>query len=141
MKKMMIVFTLFLLTGCAAGKQLKRGNLLEVKKGDTTCSKVVNVFGTPTRMEDELREDEPKKLIYEYRETDPDVISYIPLFDLFGGYTLTTKTTTFVLNDEDIVSEINSEQSKEWLYNAERGGYMFVQVNSEDLSNQRICRQ
>ena len=141
MKKILAVTILFLLTGCAAGKQLKSGNLLEVKKGETTCSKVVNVFGTPTRMEDELRENEPKKLIYEYRETDPDVISYIPLFDLFGGYTLTTETTTFLLNSDDIVTEINSEESKEWFHNSERGGYLIVQTNSEDLSNQRICKQ
>lgn len=140
LRKILIVFLLLLLTGCAAGHQLKKDNLLEVKKGETTCNKVLAVFGTPTRMEGEVREDERKRFIYESKESDPNFLNFIPLLDLFAQYKVTTETTTFVFDSNDIVSEIKSDRTETWYHSMEKGGYMVLPLNKEDLSNQQLCQ-
>lgn len=141
MRKILVLVSLLLLIGCAAGKQLEKDSLLQVRENKTTCRKVVTVFGTPTRMINEARENKQKKLIYEYRETDPDFITYIPLLDLLGGYTLTIETTTFVFNENDVVEKITSDKTKKWYHSSARGGPLVVEVNSEDLSGQQICQE
>ena len=112
-----------MLSGCYSigNQQISNPDIVaQIVPGETTKTEVVDLVGRPTTVD--FDENEREKWLYSYTITKVSGRQLIPIFGMFAGPDVETRSLTILFDDNDIVRKVGggAASSKDSLQGAGR---------------------
>ena len=114
MRKKVTIFLCFLLiTSCATttGKRIDGTKIGEIKKGRTTRTEVISLFGNPENITNSA--DGTTVFTYSFASAGATPVSYIPVIGLFaGGMNIENESLLITFDENNTVKDYTYSKGK-----------------------------